>query len=338
MDAGNYHIASLSTQNDTAEVGYLSQNTDFSVWSRDFEFSSGNYEKTWKSENSIVIGKSIGAQALEASNFVYNETPNIEDFKGSTSSWTINLKAENKFSAGYKITGNITINALTVTADVDFHKADILFWDVYTPIPESAYIQITSEISAALKLEGNLNERLKIADIPIPLGSTGLVVDVDLCLFVDASGSIQVQASLENSAKLEWEPLADFKHVAESEAKAEAQVAVNIDFGTDLAAALNVFGTLKIMDIGVKAGGNLSAGASVTGRCEVTVEDGTTTERYTESMNIEAKLYVPIVSIYTGSEDTVIGSLGAKGSWESSGKTRKLCAIPSLTRNGSSGA
>ena len=320
--AGRYHITPLSAQNDNAKAGRLSQDTDSDDWSWDFNFSDGNYEKTWKSKNSFVIGNGSGARALNASNFVYDKTPSIEDFNGSTNSWRIKLEAENKFSAGYKITGNVTINALTVTPDVEFEKVNFLFWELDTPIPESASIQITSDISATLKLEGNLDERLKIADVLIPIGSTGLTVNIELYLFVDASGSVQVQASLENSAKLEWAPLVDFKHTAESDVKTEAQMAIDINFGADLSAALNAFGAIDIMDVGVKVGGNLSAEAGVTGKCEVTVEDGTATERYTESMNIEAKLYVPVASIYTGSEDTLIGKLGAKGDWQIVGKDK----------------
>lgn len=316
-----YPAGMLSSRNTASRLSGTEWQ-DNSGYSYDFEFSSGAYEKTWSSRNSAVIGDGAGAQALEDSNFVYYNTPDIEDFNGSSDSWTRNLDMENKFSAGYKITGNLTIHALTVTTDVEYYKVDALLWEIETSIPESAALQVSSDISASLKLEGNLNERLKIATVPIPIAATGLTVSVDLYLYVDASGVLQVEASLGSVAKVEWEALAKLRHSVAAEAQSEVQMAVDIDFGAELAASLNAFGAVKIMDAGVKAGGSLEAEAGIIGSCEAVTEEGVTTQTYTESMYITSKLYVPIVSLYVGGEDSLIAKAGISGSWDIMGKDK----------------
>lgn len=45
-----------------------------------------------------MIGSGEGAKALENSNFVYNGTPSIDDFNGSTESWSKELEIDNSFS------------------------------------------------------------------------------------------------------------------------------------------------------------------------------------------------------------------------------------------------
>lgn len=322
-----YSIQLLSHQDDSPKAVYLGQNTYSTSMSRDFTFQEGEHQKTWTGNNSGVLGSDANAAAFENTNFVHTDTPSIEDFNGSKDSWTKSLDNENKFSAGYKITGNISINSLSITTDVEYHKADLLLWEVDTPIPEAASLQISSDISATLKLEGNLNEQLKIATIPIPIVATGLVVSVDLYLYVDASGALQVQAALNYNAKAEWQSGVQLKRTQRSTTKADLELAVDIDFGGDLAASLGAFG-LDIMDVGAKVGGNLSASAYVEGKCEEDAKDGVTTLNYQESIHTKADLYAPIVTLYAGSSGTLLGDLGVGGSWEVVGKGNGAACFP----------
>lgn len=286
--------------------------------SKDFSFGSGNFEKNWSNKNSSAIGGGPGAQALENSNFVYDKTPSIEDFAGGTDSWTKNLTVENKFSGGYKITGNISINALTVSTDVQYKKT----W--LTKIPygiETASVQVSSDITATLKLDGNLSEELRIAVIPVPIAATGLSVSIELYLYMDASGQLQVRAGLGANAKVEYRDK-KIRQTATSNAHAEAEAAIEMDFGAKLRATLNALDIVKIMDADVSAGGNLTASAYIDGSCEASEENGQTKLTYKESMNIKADLYVPIVKVACGGSGTLIGSLGIGGNWTVLGKEK----------------
>ena len=315
-NGAEYHVSLLSGAGETPQITRLGETGFVGGKSFPIERSDGDFEKTWTRKNSGVLGDGEGAKILDASNYVYDKTPSREDFHGSTDSWTEKLGTENKFSAGYKITGNITINRITVTTDVEYVKNNIWGMD----IPQSASLQIDSDIVSTLKLEGNLSGSIEIAEIPMPIAATGLTVTVGLNLYVDASGSVQVQAVIENTAKAEWKPHAQPKHTADSNVETKAEAAIDIAFGADLSASLNALG-IVIMDVGVKAGGELAADAYVDGKCEVKESDDTTTMTYTESMRVTTNLYAPIASLYIGGEDSLIAKAGISDTWDIIGKS-----------------
>lgn len=319
-NGAEYHVSLLSGTDETPQIARLSGTNGIVNQSYDFSLGEGDFEKTWTRKNSGVLGDGKGAKILDASNYVYDKPPSREDFHGSTDSWTEKLGTENKFSAGYKITGNITINRITVTTDVEYVKADFLGIEFDTDIPQAASLQIDSDIASTLKLEGNLSDRVKIAEIPVPIAATGLTVTVGLYLYADASGFVQVQAAIENTAKAEWEALAKLKHTADSNVETKAEAAIDIAFGADLSASLDAFGAIVIMDVGVKAGGELAADAYVDGKCEVKESDDTTTMTYTESMHVTTNLYAPIASLYIGGEDSLIAKAGISDTWDIIGK------------------
>lgn len=307
----------LTDQGETPKAVFLGQEKGYTIGKAfDFSFTSGDYQKTWDGKNSKVLGDTPGAQIFNDSNYIYDQVPSVEDFHGNTDSWTEKLETENKFSAGYQITGNITINAITVKTNIEYHKFDLFGNEIDTPFPESASLQITSDINATLKLEGNMGERVKIATVPIPIAATGLTVSVDLYFYADASGTLQVAAELGSNAKAEWRSLTKLKHSAESYMEAKTEAALNLDFGADLSASLDAIGSVKIMDVGAKVGGELTADAYVGGKCDSEETDGFTTLTYTEAMNIKTSLFAPIASIYVGGPDSLIEQAGISGSWD----------------------
>lgn len=185
-EESTYHVEFLSAgDNAPLAVPLDSKTYDFGGYSRPFEVGSGSFEKNWSNHNSSVIGSGEGAQALENSNFVYNDTPSIDDFNGSTESWSRELEIDNSFSGDYKISGDISINALTVTTEIEYKRTK--WFDIPYGV-ECASIQVNSDISSNLTLEGNLSERLHIAVIPVPIAATGLTVNIDLYLYVHSVG------------------------------------------------------------------------------------------------------------------------------------------------------
>lgn len=308
-----YHIELLSTNTGDLNAVPLDNKTySYGGFSKDFAVGSGSFEKNWSNHNSSVIGAGEGAQALANSNFVYDSTPSIEDFGGSTESWTKDLEIDNSFSGGYKITGNITINAITIGTEIEYKRTK--WFDIPYGV-ENASIQVTSDISSTLKLEGNLSERLHIANIPVPIAATGLSVGIDLYLYADANGSLVVTASLGSHAKVEYSG-GKLRHSASSEANANIDANLEVNFGAELAATLEALSIVSIVDVGAKAGGVLTASAHVSGSCKASEEDGVAKLTYQESLSIQADLYVPTVNIYAGGSDTLIGSLGLSGSWD----------------------
>ena len=290
---GEYRITLLSNTPSAVPVA--------DVFNQSFSFGNGA-EKTWTNQNSSSLGTTVGAQALEKSNFVYTDTPSIEDFGGSTDSWTKNLKVENKFTAGYQITGNITVSSIDVSPQIEFNK----FWGIPYGV-KSASVTVSSNITSTLTLTGNLSNELLIGTVPIPIGPTGLTVSVELYLYADASGMLEVRAALSPTAKVEYAG-GGFKQSASCTAETHAELAIEINFGADLKVALRALG-LTVVDAGVKAGASVTAGAYVGGSCTVGEENGAVKTVYQQSMNLEADLYYPMISL-------TVSGLGKSKSWD----------------------
>ena len=271
------------------------------LFSKDFSFGSGA-EKIWTNQNSSSLGTTVGAQALENSNFVYTDTPSIEDFGGSTDSWTKNLKVENKFTAGYNISGNITISSIDVSPQIEFKKA----WGIPYGV-KTASVTVSSSITSTLTLTGNLSNELLIGTVPIPIGFTGLSVSVDLYLYANASGMLEVRAALSPTAKAEYTG-GGFKQSASCTAETHAELAIEINFGANLTVALKALG-MTVVDAGIKAGATVTAGAYVGGSVTVGEENGMVKTVYQQAMNLEADLYYPIISIS-------VSGLGKSKSWD----------------------
>lgn len=274
-------------------------------------FSRGSFEKTWTNQNSDAITGEAAA-ALENSNFVYDKTPSIDDFNGSTESWTKNLQVENKFSAGYEITGNLNLNALTVTTTLELRLG-------LNPIKEAS-VQLDSKITSDLTFKGNVSNELKIATIPIPVAGP-LSVNVELYLYLDASGSLHVSAELSSTAKVGYTYGSGVKRSGKQSASASAEAAIEVDFGAKLSAALSAVG-IDIMDASVKVGAELVANASIGGEVALVEEDDVVKTQYSQFLTMKADLYAPIVTIAVGG-DSLIGDLGLSKTWKIT--TRSNC-------------
>lgn len=294
---GEFQITLLSTSHNVVPTSDLLNES--------FSFGNGA-EKIWTSKNSSSLGTTLGAQALESSNFVYDDSPSIEDFGGSTDSWSKSLRVENKFSSGYKITGNITISNISVSPQIEYNK----IWDIPYGI-KTACITVNSNITSTLALTGNMSNELMIGMVPIPIGTTGLTTSVYLYLYVDASGMLEVRAALSPSAKVEYIS-GGFKQSADCATDAHAELAIEVDFGANLKVALQAFG-MTILDTGIKAGASVAADAYVNGSCTIGEENGIDKLVYQQSMNLEADLYYPIISIS-------VSGLGKSKSWDITGK------------------
>lgn len=292
-EGGDYTISLLSSEK---------KNTP--LLDKSFTFQKGDYQKNWTKQNSAHLGSSAEATAFNESNFVYTDTPSLNDFGGGTAAWEKKLLTENKFSAGYKITGKLTIQDIAIIPDIH------LFSNA------SASIAIKADMNASLKLEGNLSERPKIASIPIAVTPLGVTVTVDIYLYVDASGSIQTEAKFGYNSKVEWKNGAGLRKSQNCTMNTTSGIEADIGFGGDLAATAYAFG-LNVIDAGAKAGGEITAEAKVVGKYDQTSTDGLTTQTYKESMKVNATLYAPIVTLYVGSKDSFIKKqFGVGGEWK----------------------
>ena len=300
------HLLSSGVENRADPLGSLTVGSTAS-----FSVGPGGVELSADGQASANLGSGEGALALAESNFSYEKTPSVEDFGGSTEPWSEPLEEKQKYSSGYEIYGNIALNDLSVTADVEFKKG----WLFPSGI-QTVSVIVNADISTTLGMEGTFSGEVPIAKIPIPLGPTGLTINIDLVLYADATGKLEVRASISSQAGVEYNGNGLVRSPATSHAQATAEVAINLDFGARLSGTLTAFAVVNIMDVGVDAGGNLEASAVVNGTCDVEEDNGITTLHYKESMDLNADLYVPMVSVYVGRGDTILGALGISKTWQ----------------------
>lgn len=309
-DGGSSFVQAKSDGNGFTIQFLGGKQPDFSVvpvksnsFNKTFNFGNGSFNSSWTNKTPSALGTGSGAQAFSKSGFVYDGNPSIEDFGGSTDSWTKDLTVTNEFSSSYKITGTLS-GSIDVTPEVDFSILGGL---------KTASVRVDSKLNSTLRIEGKLSNDLKIATIPIPIAATGLSVSVDLYLFVNASGHLEVRADLSSTAKAEYVKKSGIKATAESSATSSAEAAIDVNFGADLSASLDALG-IKIINAGAKAGGELNAKAGVNGSCMAAKEGSQEKLTYQESMYINADLYVPIIDVYTGG-NTLVGKLGLNKTW-----------------------
>ncbi len=236
-------------------------------------------------------------EALQNSSFAYTDRPSIEDFKDSTKPWSVDLKPQKKFTSGFQIDGSIDLK-LEITTDVEYHTLKIFNEEIHT-WPKEADLTVKSGLTAKLSYEGTLEGEVEIAKLCIPLGASGFTVDGRLFLYAAANGSIQIGVELINDFKVKWKETVGFSnpYMSRREAKPEMKGALDLSFGMGVGLSLDVLGSCEIVGADLKAGGDLEASASVTGRCAETQEDGVRKRTYTEALKLDSAFYLPIVSI-----------------------------------------
>lgn len=241
-------------------------------------------------ENTMPISEAM--EVLQNTNFIYSDTPSIEDFNGSTESWTMELTKEPKYDMDYKIEGKIDMD-IQVTADVEYHKLlDHDFW------PKAADLSIQSDVTASLEFEGELTGEFEIGEIVIPLGVPGFSVNGTLFLYAEANGSVSLKVEFINDCRTAWQNPGGFRepYMGRKEAKSEQEAALDLSTGVGVGISLNVF-TIKVIGTDLKLCGDLEVTGAIVGKCQETTQNDTTQRTYTEALKVTSDFYVPIISV-----------------------------------------
>lgn len=266
---------------------------------------SGSFSKKSSNKNTAALGGGAEAAAFEKSSFVYDATPSIEDFKGSTEGWTKQLEIENSFSGGYEITGSVDVSNMYIAVDVNYEWFELKSFDV----------EVNADVTSTLQVTGELHERLKIGKARIPTPVAGLTVDLVLELYTDANGELQLEWVLSNNTKVEYSG-GNLRKTTNADSQTSFQLAVELGIGANASVGIAVFG-LGIVDVNASVGADLTAQAGLEGTVEAAASsDGTAALTYREAMTLKADLYYPIVSLGVGNGDNLANQLGLSGTWD----------------------
>lgn len=224
--------------------------------------------------------------------------------------WERHLEVKNKFEAGYDITGSITIENLYVNTGFEFKKV----FGIPTGIKHVS-VAVNYDISTNLTLSGSLSNELSIGTIPIPIAGGIATVEVELILYLDVSGELMVRADLSNNVKYEYNNGNIKKTNGISNSSVTSEFAVEAETGPKLQITFDVL-KIKIIDVSVSAGVNLSISAYETIDYTTNKVDSKEIKTWTMSVGLEGKVCAPIVKLSVGySNKTLANKLNIKGQW-----------------------
>ena len=205
-------------------------------------------------------------------------------------------KVENKFSGGYEITGSLTIKDIKMDVEVNPTKV--------AGIPvgiKNLRIDTDYTVESSLKVKGELKEELKISTIPITVPAVwGLVVNLDIIAYVDASGELEIKLEVVTENTVTYAS-GKVKKATNTEVNPSFSFAIDIEAGGGVVARLTLF-KVDITNIKLKAGTKFKFSTKLSyGDREDTIDDELVTFRGW-TWKTEVKNTVPVVTLSLGSE------------------------------------
>lgn len=247
---------------------------------------------------------------------------------------TQKIAATDKYSAGWEIEGSMALKDFYVETELKTKKLLGVPYGI-----ESFNCEIHYEVESSIKFKGKINEKLTIAIVPIPLGPTGLTLDVEIYVTASANGEIEIGTSLANTSTVKFEAGKGYRKTQESQAQNSSKLSISLKVGFGGEAVLKALG-IKIIDLELEVGMGVDTSAEATKA--IRYEDVLyKLSDSLESMNgikeevllcVDAKAYLPTVSISLGTDkNTLAHKIGVKLTWkvmDKSGATFKSQVYP----------
>ena len=243
------------------------------------------------------------------------------------------VKATDKYSAGWELEGKIVLKNFYIETEFETKKA----FGVPCGIKKFDY-EIHYEVEPSLKLGGKLEEEITIATVPIPLGSSGITVDVEILAKASFNGNIEIGASISNTTNVKYSDTNGYKKTQTSQCEKSAELSGKLKIGFGGKATLKALGIELIdfkLDIGfgVETSGKFATAIRFEG---VLYKDTGGVARLAGAKEenifcIDAAAYFPTVSLSIGNSGTLANKLGIKVAWkimDKSGATFKSNIIP----------
>ncbi len=267
----------------------------------------------------------------------YDNTDAIESYKAGNITLDelkekLNLTADqhetnvasmtNTFSGGYEITGSINVKNLYVKPELKLKKNLI-------GIPngiERYSIVVNYDIDASLSMSGKIEDELVVTTVPVPIGATGVSINVDIVIFAELNGELSVKANISNTTKTEFDNGLT-KKTSNQSASLSAQASLQLDMGPGVKATICFLGA-KIVDAKVTCAIRFKVEPSVTYSTNYVDSGGDTITINRETkFEIGVNGYVPIIKLSVGTKGTLANKLSLSFSWELVGE-KKAYKIP----------
>lgn len=241
----------------------------------------------------------------------------LDDLKVAGDTQTV--KATDKYTSGWEIEGSLALKNFYVETELKTKKAFGVPYGI-----DSFDYEIHYEVDSSLKFSGKLEEEVTIATVPIPLGGTGITIDVEIFAKASVTGDIEISASISNTSTVKYSSKNGYKKTQSSQCDRSLELSVNFKVGFGGKATLKALG-IKLIDFKLDVGVGFEASAKVTKVMRVEggiyKYDGATAqiEGLAEEtfLCIDGTAYFPTVSLSLGtSSGTLANKLGIKFTWK----------------------
>lgn len=261
------------------------------------------------------IEKGDNAEALKL--FEKTGYAQLDDMKIAGDTQTV--KATDKYSSGWEIEGSLALKNFYVETELTTKKAFGVPYGI-----KSFEYEIHYEVVSSLKFSGKLEEEITIATVPVPLGGSGVTIDVQIFAKASVTGDIEISASIANTSTVKYTESKGYKKTQSSQCEKGIEVSVNFKVGFGGKATLKALG-IKLIDFKLDVGMGFETSAKLTK--VMRTEDGiykydggvAELEGFKEDviLCIEGKAYFPTVSLSLGtSSGTLANKLGIKFTWK----------------------
>lgn len=230
-----------------------------------------------------------------------------------------NIKAEDKYDGGWEIEGSLTLNNFYVEAELKTKK----MFGVPYGIKSYDY-EIHYEVESSLKFSGNYEEEITIALVPIPLGSTGVVLDVEIYAKGSINGDVVIAQKIANTTNVKYTEENGYKKTQSSECDKSVEISVNFKIGFGGKTTVNILG-IDIINFQIDVGLGFEASAKLTKAIRyqdglykyngAAVELSGAKEEWL--LCVDGTAYFPTVSLSIGTKMTTLAyKVGLKFTWK----------------------
>ena len=225
-----------------------------------------------------------------------------------------------KFLGGYELTGSVKIKNIAV--DVSAVPKKVLGIPVGI---KSVHVNTHYTVESSLKLKGKLESELKLATIPISTPIPGISVKIDVMVYLDANGEIEIKLVCDNDTNLTYSS-GNYKKTTTADTNASVEGSLSAEGGVALKVSPALAGW-DIIDVKIKAGARIKYSSKLQSETVEEEEDGylITYKVWIWKNNLTAT--IPIIKL-EGAGQKSKAFIKAKFTWELMGDKGLIKVTP----------
>ena len=220
-----------------------------------------------------------------------------------------------KYNAGLEVKGSIGIEDLYIIPCYTLKTQKIFGVDTGIPVGISNFsLEVNYKATVSASLVGKFGGELSLCRVPVALGGIA-VLDLELLLYLNASGELEIKAVVENNTKFEYIEGNTKKTSRQSEPMVSVESKVVVELGPKFQGKLSVL-AIPLIDASVSAAIELEQSSKLEYATEFTETDEAFIIDRKMAFIQSDKCNVPIVRIGIGiDKKSLANKIGITFSW-----------------------